>query len=200
MHQKEIIKIDRNYVKQFVQVSNYLNTKKRTIIQIVQTLTHFSKNGKFKESYSTQDILKLVNKYIETLSDDVHVLSVLLLYSIQMVESLLKDDMILFYEIYERFDKLNMFDSKHERDLITGIDNINQNLSGVLISLDDLISQIHYTGNDIINSIDELGYTFRDSANDIQTSLEKVESSINTGNLINGIQTYQLYRMNNRLG
>ena len=108
--------------------------------------------------------------------------------------------MILFYEIYERFDKLNMFDSKHERDLITGIDNINQNLSGVLISLDDLISQIHYTGNDIINSIDELGYTFRDSANDIQTSLEKVESSINTGNLINGIQTYQLYRMNNRLG
>lgn len=199
LHQKEIIEIDRNYVKQFVQVSNYLVTKKKSILKIVRKLTLFSKNGKFKERYETGQILRVVKKYVQTLSDDVHVLSVLLLYSIQMVESLLKDDMITFYEIYERFDKLNMFDSQHERDLIKGIEDINRNLSGVLQSLDDLIIQIHRTGNEILNSIEDLGFNFEDSANSIQTSLESVESSINTSNLINGIQTYQLYRMNQRL-
>ena len=34
-----------------------------------------------------------------------------------MIVSLVEDEMITFYEIHEQFDTLNMFDSKHEKDI-----------------------------------------------------------------------------------
>ena len=66
-----------------------------------------------------------------------------------MLESLINDDMITFYEIYERFDNLNMFDSKHERDIISQLQNIKNDLGEVM-------NQIMIMGEDIISSIGDL--------------------------------------------
>ena len=45
-----------------------------------------------------------------------------------MIVSLVEDDMITFYEIYEMFDNLNMFDSKHEKDVSQRLTNIGEGL------------------------------------------------------------------------
>ena len=59
------------------------------------------------------------------------------------------DDMITFYDLYERFDNLNIFDSKHEKDLSEKLDNVNVNLNEVCSSIIDV-------GDSIVNSLDTL--------------------------------------------
>ena len=53
-----------------------------------------------------------------------------------MITSLIKDDLITFYEIHESFDKLNMFNSNWEKE-------VSQKLTKIDYSLKDLIYSIH---------------------------------------------------------
>ena len=105
-----------------------------------------------------------------------------------MVESLIKNDIITFYEVYERFDELNMFDSKYERDIKHQLQNVNDNLG-------DVMNQIVNMGENIISSINDLSMITEESSKLITEGLQSVNSSINTNNLISTIQTYQLYRI-----
>ena len=240
-HQEKIIEINRDYVQQFVQVSNYLKTKRNSLQSVFEilvktineggTYTSFhesidfhnysensklslvkkvkevtgcdlqeskdivndyfnnrkkDKNGNYKYFKTIND--ESVNTYFGILNDDIHLYNVLLVYSFNMIESLINNDMISFYEIYERFDELNMFDKKHERDLISQLDNLNEGLG-------DVMNQIEIMGQKIVSSIGDLSMITEESTLMIKEGLESVESSINTNNLINTIQTYQMYKL-----
>ena len=106
-----------------------------------------------------------------------------------MVQSLIKNDMITFYEIYEKLDQLNMFDSKHEKDLKGLLVNVND-------GLDNIINEIRKVGENIISSIDDLSFITEESTQLIKEGLDSVNSSIESNNLLTGIQTYQLYKIN----
>lgn len=112
-----------------------------------------------------------------------------MVYSLNMIESLINNDMISFYEIYERFDELNMFDKKHERDLITQLNNLSENL-------EDVMKQIELMGQEIVSSIGDLSMITEESTQMINEGLQSIESSINTNNLISSIQTYQMFKLN----
>jgi hypothetical protein len=49
-----------------------------------------------------------------------------------MIVSLIEDDMITFYEIHERFDNLNIFDSKHEKDISQRLINIGNGIENLI--------------------------------------------------------------------
>ena len=80
-----------------------------------------------------------------------------------MIVSLVEDDMITFYEIHEMFDTLNMFDSKHEKD-------VSQKLTNIGDGLESLMYEIRDMGNQISNSIDELSYVTEESKEQLQTN------------------------------
>jgi methyl-accepting chemotaxis protein len=103
-----------------------------------------------------------------------------------------EDDMITFYEIHEMFDTLNMFDSKHEKD-------ISQKLTNIGDGLESLIYEIRDMGNKISNSIDELTYVTEQSNEQLENQLSEIDSTMKVGNLINTINTYQNYKNNRRL-
>ena len=244
IHQEKIISINRDYIKQFVQVSNFLKTKKNSIQSIFQNITSTIKNGgtsryvweiiDFEKYIKENNLLSLsskiklatgidlvkskmivddyrdsndddlkserfivfvpldesrVSEYFGILKNDIHIYNLLILNSLNMVESLVNNDMITFYEIYERFDELNMFDSKHERDLKVQLTNLNNNLEEVL-------NQIQILGENLMLSIGELTAITEGSADRIINGLASVESKIDTNNLISSIQTYQLYKIN----
>ena len=109
-----------------------------------------------------------------------------------MIVSLVEDDMITFYEIHEMFDTLNMFDSKHEKD-------ISQKLTNIGDGLESLIYEIRDMGNKISNSIDELTYVTEQSNEQLENQLSEIDSTMKVGNLINTINTYQNYKNNRRL-
>lgn len=258
-HQEIIIKIDRDYIKQFVQVSNYLKTKKNSIQSVYSSLKNIISEGgvqfdlgdilnkkienedffvkydpwddskpmgeqydhnqfdEFRQYTGIEDNDKLVKEiveykktresyypctlplkdskvmeYFDLIKDDIHILNSLFIYSLNMIESLVKNDMVTFYEIHEEFDNLNMFDSKHEKDLKSQLDNLNKNFV-------EVIGQIELMGEKIVSSINNLSAISEESTRMIQKGLKSVESSVNTNNLISAIQTYQTYKLNKNL-
>ena len=238
LNQDKIIEINRDYIRQFVQISNYLKTKRKSLQSIYEQLVLCVNNGVFRRSldYGLEKYLpnnKLlgikevnertgwgieeskkyvdnivdkywsfngnsyvqslenepINEYIEILKDDSHIFNLLLVHSITMVQSLINNDMITFYEIYEKLDQLNMFDSKHEKDLKGLLVNVND-------GLENIINEIKKVGENIVSSIDDLSFITEDSTQLIKDGLESVNSSIQTNNLLTGIQTYQMYKIN----
>jgi hypothetical protein len=65
----------------------------------------------------------VLNEYVEILKGEIHTYNLILFNSLNMIVSLVEDDMITFYEIHEMFDTINMFDSKHEKSKTWRNDN-----------------------------------------------------------------------------
>jgi hypothetical protein len=175
-HQKSIVEVDRNYVQQFVKVSSYLKTKKGNIQSIFNSI----------KDTPNQEVL---NEYVEILKDEIHTYNLILFNSLNMIVSLVEDDMITFYEIHEMFDTLNMFDSKHEKD-------VSQRLTNIGDGLESLMYEIRDMGNQISNSIQELSYVTEESNEQLSNQLSEIDSTMKVGNLINTINTYQNYKNN----
>ena len=175
-HQKSIVEIDRNYVQQFVKISSYLKIKKRNIQSIFDSI---------KDTPNK----KVLNEYVEILKDEIHTYNLILFNSLNMIVSLVEDDMITFYEIYEMFDTINKFDSKHEKDVSQKLTNIGEGLESLMYEIRDM-------GNQISNSIDELSYVTEESNRQLTNQLSEIDSTMKVGNLINTINTYQNYKNN----
>ena len=178
-HQKSIVEVDRNYVQQFVKVSSYLKTKKGNIQSIFNSIRDTPNQ-------------RVLYEYVEILKDEIHTYNLILFNSLNMIVSLVEDDMITFYEIHEMFDTLNMFDSKHEKD-------VSQKLTNIGDGLESLMYEIRDMGNQISNSIDELSYVTEESNEQLSNQLSEIDSTMKVGNLINTINTYQNYKTNRRL-
>ena len=170
-HQKSIVEVDRTYVQQFVKISGYLKTKEKNI----QTIFNLIKDTPNQE---------VLNEYVEVLKDDIHSYNLILFNSLNMIVSLVEDDMITFYEIHEMFDTLNMFDSKHEKD-------VSQRLTNIGDGLESLMYEIRDMGNQISNSIQELSYVTEESNQQLNEQLSEIDSTMKAGNLINAINAYQ---------
>ena len=207
-HEKNIIEIDRDYIKNFVKLSNYLKTIRNNLQNTFEILS--------KVEFS-KDLVPLT----KILKNKIHTYNSLLLHSLSMIVSLTKDEMITFYEIYEMFDELNVYDSKFEKDMLGGIRNINSNLLFVNQKLNrvnenlnkiekgigefrekfyGLMNQMKESDERIIESLDNLAYTTSSSidnfSNTVQSELNSINSSIKFNNLLTGIQTYQMYKVN----
>ena len=200
-HEKSIIEIDRDYIKNFVKLSNYLKTIRNNLQNTFEILS------KVEFSKDLEPLTKI-------LKNKIHTYNSLLLHSLSMIVSLTKDEMITFYEIYEMFDELNVYDSKHEKDMLNGIKSINSELGEVNKNLKEigsklgdisgqfynLMNQMKESDERIINSIDDLTYTTSSSieslSNNVQSELQSINSSIKFNNLLTGVQTYQMYKIN----
>ena len=178
-HQNSIVEIDRNYVQQFVKISSYLKTKKGNIQSIFNSI----------KDTPNQEVL---NRYVEILKDEIHTYNLILFNSLNMIVSLVEDDMITFYEINEMFDTLNMFDSKHEKD-------VSQKLTNIGDGLKDLMYEVSRIGDKITNAIGELNYITEESNKQLNEQLSEIDSTLKVGNLINTINTYQNYKTKRNL-
>ena len=175
-HQKSIVEVDRNYVQQFVKISSYLKTKKGNIQSIFNSIKDIPNQ-------------ELLNEYVEILKDEIHTYNLVLFNSLNMIVSLVEDDMITFYEIYEMFDKLNIFNSNWENELSQKLTNISSDING-------LMNEIKDVGEKIVSSIDNLSYITEESTRILDNRLGEIDSSIKTNNLLTLIQTYQTYKIN----
>ena len=174
-HQNLIKEIDKKHIQEFVKVSSYLKTKKNNIQLIFKSI---------KDTPNEQTL----NQYVEVLKGDVHSYNLVLFNSLNMIVSLLEDDTITFYEIHEMFDNLNIFDSKHERD-------VSQKLSNIGDGLKDLMNSIEEMGRNIERQMGELTYVTEQSNQMLENQLQSIGSSIKTNNLLTGINSYQTYKL-----
>ena len=109
-----------------------------------------------------------------------------------MIVSLVEDDMITFYEIYEVFDGLNMFDSKYERDMSEKLNDIGDGIEGLMYEIRDM-------SNRVSNKIEKLITITEESNEKIQKQLDGIGSSVRFGNVLSMINLYQNYKRNKLL-
>ncbi len=179
-HQKKIIEIDRNYIQQFVKISNYQKLKRENL----QTIFSSISNSKFQEN---------LDETTELLKERIHSYELILFHSLCMVTCLVEDDMFTFYEIHESFDRLKIFKSDHERE-------VSEKLTNIEIGIYDLMSSIRSMERNVINELGYLSYVTQSSFHNLSESVTKqlssIDSSIKFNNLLTGIQTYQTYKIN----
>jgi hypothetical protein len=179
-NQNHIIEIDKNYIQKFVKISIYLKTKKSNTQKIFESMND-TKNDK--------ELSELVN----LLKNQIHTYDLLVFHSINMVTSLVESDLITFYEIYECFDELGVFNSNWENEVSNQLLDIGDGIK-------DLMYSIYQMENKIVNSIDNLTYVTQDSFIKLNLSvnnqLSSINSSIKFNSLLTGIQSYQMYKIN----
>jgi hypothetical protein len=110
-----------------------------------------------------------------------------------MIAAIVKEDMIVFYEIYESFDKLNMFNSNWENE-------VSEQLNNIEVGFSDLMYSINSMERNIVNGLNELSYVTQEGFSELEQSvtkeLQSIDSSIKFNNLLTGISAYQLYKIN----
>ena len=189
-HQKVVIEkgkeFNQNYTHQFIKVGNYIK-QKRSNIQLIFDCIKQVQNQ------------KNLNEYVEILESEIHSYNLLLINSLNLIVSLIEDDQITFYDIYEKFDKLNIFNSNWENEISEKLTIINKGISDLNSNLQNLMYEIRDMGDRIVNSIRDLSYITEESSKKLDNRLGEIESSINVGNLISVINTYQNYKTNRRL-
>lgn len=173
---------------------------KRDALQLVGSIYRANKNTNKKEniqlifesiSHTNND--EELNEQIHLIKNQIHTYELLIFHSINMIGAIVAEDMIVFYEICESFDKLGMFNSNWESEVSEKLINIGD-------KLDDLMYSIYRTEQNIVSELSKLSYITQESFEDLNRSvtsqLKEVEYSINMNNLLSGIQAYQLYKIN----
>jgi hypothetical protein len=109
-----------------------------------------------------------------------------------MISALVNNKMFIFYEIYEFFDKLGIFESNWQTKVIGRLDDINISLKEIHTSILDLDKTLQ-------QSLDNLTYCMENSFSDLESTISKelqsVNSNIQFNNLLTAIQTRKLYQI-----
>jgi hypothetical protein len=178
-NQKKISEIDRNYIQKFVKISIYLKTKKSNIQKIFESIKTIQNEAE-------------LNELVSLLRNQIHTYDLLVFHSLNMMTSLVEDENITFFEIYECFDQLGVFNSNWENE-------VSGKLTGIGHRIKDLMYSIYKMENKIINSIQELSYINQSNfvvlSNSINGQLKKIDSSVEYGNFMNKIKNYKLYNL-----
>ena len=90
-----------------------------------------------------------------------------------MINSVSSNDLITFYEIYEYFDKLNLFNSNWENEVSQKLTNIRDGITDIGEKMVDLMITIDRVGMEITNEIKDLNYTTSESFKDLKNSMVK---------------------------
>lgn len=201
-----------NYIKSFIKIKNYLDTKKSNIKNIFDEIKEYSVDDKSKfdrakslsrkTDMSLSECKRIIDEYhknfnlkdsIGLLENQIYLWNLLFFHSLNMIDSLIRDDKITFYEIYEKFDKLGIFNSNWENEVSEQLKNIEEGIGNLIRRIQqmesNLILELQVMSYMNSKSIDELNHS-------VTQSLQSVNSSVNFNNLLTGIQTYQLYKIN----
>jgi hypothetical protein len=177
-NQKIIIEIDKIYIQKFVKISMYIKTKRSNIQNIFTTI---------KDTKNDTELNELLN----LLENQRYTYDLLVFHSINMITSLVESDLITFYQIYESFDELGVFNSNWENEVSGKLSNIGN-------SIKELMYSIYQMENKIISSIGNLTYITQSSNVlnlSVNNQLRKINSTLDYSNYMSRIQNYKMYNL-----
>lgn len=101
-----------------------------------------------------------------------------------MVVFYLSDKKILYFDIYEAFEKLGVFDSSWQKNVLSKLESIDKNLS----ALNDQLAELNSNFINLVNS-----------SNEISEQLKQLNSKIDTNNMLQTITAFQTWRINQNI-
>ena len=123
----------------------------------------------------------------------------ILVLSLEMIVSIKEKELVTFYEIYESFDQLGIFNSNWENEVTNKLSGIDSKLSSIISSLKGVMFSINSMERSITSSINDLTYVTSQSYQKLQSSvtneLKSIRSGVEWNTLLTGIQSYQTHRL-----
>ena len=184
--QSEILKFDKvegnQFLRDYARLSSFLKKKANALQELysvcleddneISTKEREARFSAFQEAVLTYELQ---------------------LYSgMTMIAALVEDDRLTFYEIHDAFDELGLFNSKWQSEMLETMKNLNENLSSVLVSINNLEIEMS-------RQLSNLSWIMENSTENLSSCLKEIDSSIQTTNLLQTIQVFQNYKRNKRL-
>jgi len=149
----------------------------KTILQLKRELTK-------RPVFETQDGLRdvgitdLDNEYRATVRQYQNINRVAAL-GVVMADALVKNDKLLYTQIYSRLDKLGIFESNWERKVESGISEIGDDLKKINSSIIDLVDSISGMEENLTSSIEDLSWEISDAIGNVEASIEEKVGKVN---------------------
>lgn len=186
-NQSIVVEFDHTLVQSMIKLNKFLNTKKENLTLVFKLLNQVENKNELDY------VLEVLRKGVENYES-------LLIHSMNMIISIKEKDLISYYEIYETFDELGVFNSNWEMEISQKLSNIESKLGTLINSINNLISSIKQMEYSISSKIENLTYTTTKSFSILEqsltTELKSIRSGVELNNLLTGISTYQLYKIN----
>jgi len=143
---KKQVNIGKEHIQDLVKLNEYLVTKRRSIekqLSLIANLKLDNINVKtsFVDDSSEGNMIRIKpkielvykqNKYLENLHD----------ISVRMVNFLLDGNLVMFYSIFNQFEKLGIFNKEWENQLVQTMKNVDRNLIKVIDEIGFMESSI----------------------------------------------------------
>jgi hypothetical protein len=149
-----------------------------------------------RKTYESTEFIEQLNKLIESENIFITTNSSILFGLVDMIRSIIYDDRVRFYQIYEKFDKLRIFNSQYQNDVLNSLNSINDNLVELNSNIETLTNTIDKLGKELISSITELKFELSYLNDTVSSQLQNISTKLDVNNLLNVVQTYQLWRIN----
>ena len=156
------------------------------------------------EYYSSFEIefFDTIESYCSYVSNFHH----LVLNSSVMLTYLLKKSKLKFYEYYELFDELGVFNSTLEKQIKNQMELVNRNLSSVINNINKLEGSLVKGFEKVDNNINKTNENLTDviskqekTENLLDNQLKKMNSKMTYNNLMTTINTYNTYKIRKTL-
>jgi len=212
-NQKLIFEIDKKYVHDFLKIHTFLKIKNEQVLRTFKSLNENTLTKKTIDSISLL-LFEQLNSY-----------NTIYYYSLNMIVSLLNEDLFTFYQVYDEFDELGVFKNKFEREMSESfsdlkdkmdelktdvvkklsiienqLEKVIQGINQVNENLSNIVSnlvQIEQSISDGFNSLNHnLQNNFDTLNKNLNNGLNNINSTVSAGNLINAIGVYQTYKIN----
>ena len=157
----------------------------KTIEQLNDSIN--SLEGRAKTSLTSKiDNLFQLGKYLKpSISKEIETLNFYNSMAVGLVVFFLDDKKIRFFEIFESFEKLGVFDSSWQK-----------NVASKLTSIDIRLAQLNNQMTDLNDNFTRLLVSSENIAQELKQGLDSMNSKMDTNNLLSAITTYQVYKIN----
>lgn len=183
-NQNRIQEIDGKFVQNFVKLENHLRTRRESIEAIYNHQLGFAFDDNLASEKDADSALNRWEGVTDFLKSEMKLYTVMQYNAIHMVSALLCDDLFLFYEIYEAFDRLEIWHSEYEKVSTAQLKSFNQNV----------IKLIEATQNSTFEIANALG-DLTERLSDQNDKLENIHGAVTAGNLLSAVNTFQLHRI-----
>jgi len=175
-----IVDFDHQIIQKIIRLNKFLGLKRKNLSDIFEIIKKIDNETELK------NFLSILRQSIDNYQS-------ILIHSLHMVVSIKKKELIVYYEIYESFDEMGVFNSNWENEVSGKLSSINFNIKELMYSIESMESTIS-------SGLKNLTYVTKSSFKELQSSvgseLESIRSGIGLNNLLTGINTYQLYKIN----
>ncbi len=208
-YEQVILGKEMKLLQKFIRLSNYLKFKREGLLTILSKVNEIESIGGYEyEIYLVKDkndseAINDFEYYVNLFEEENNVLNQLLVYSINMIVSLIENKMVVFFSIYEKFDELGIFNTQWEIEMKNKLNNINSNLTDINSSLREVLIGIYKLESNLRLELNKLGKDMEHSINslglDVNKHLVSIDSNLGFNNLLTAINAYQSYKTNKKL-